>query len=171
MRDARLKRLAADIDALREKDDSRLRRTHEVVALRQNAARDLHAICAEFVAALNRLLQFGPIVLDPPEFDADTFQEDTPNLVQLHIRGRILQIEYSITPELFSTEDFRIPYTLQGFVRAFNQELLEKDLIEEQLIFYTVEKHKTMWRFFDARTYRSGPLDENYLASLMEQII
>jgi len=28
-----------------------------------------------------------------------------------------------------------------------------------------------MWRFFDARTYRSGPFDENYLVGLMEQLI
>ena len=43
--------------------------------------------------------------------------------------------------------------------------------IEEQLIFFTVEKHKKMWRFFDARTYRSGPFDVEYLIGLMEQLI
>ena len=40
---------------------------------------------------------------------------------------------FRATPELVSTEDFRVPYTLEGTVRAFNQELLDKDLIEEQL--------------------------------------
>ena len=70
-----------------------------------------------------------------------------------------------------STEDFRVPYTLEGFVRAFNQELLDKDIIEEQLIFYTLEKGGKMWRFFDARTYRSGQFDQGYLVSLMEQLI
>jgi len=44
-------------------------------------------------------------------------------------------------------------------------------LIEEQLLFYTLEKDRKMWRFFDARTYRSGPFDQEYLASLMEQLI
>ena len=51
------------------------------------------------------------------------------------------------------------------------QELLEKDVIEEQLIFYTIEHHKKMWRFFDARTYRSGPFDQEYLIALMEQLL
>jgi hypothetical protein len=34
-----------------------------------------------------------------------------------------------------------------------------------------VEKQKRMWRFFDARTYRSGPMDQEYLIGLMEQLI
>ena len=65
----------------------------------------------------------------------------------------------------------RVPYTLEGNVRAFNQELLDKDLIEEQLIFFTLENQRPMWRFFDARTYRSGPFDVEYLIGLMEQLI
>jgi len=92
-------------------------------------------------------------------------------LMQIQVRGRILQIEFEATPELLSTEDFRIPYTLAGAIRAFNQELLDKDVVEEQLIFYTLEKRKGMWRFFDPRTYRSGPLDREYLVSLMEQLV
>ena len=32
---------------------------------------------------------------------------------------------------------------MQGTVRTFNQELLDKDLIEEQLIFFTLEKTRT----------------------------
>src|SRR6185436_20771214 len=99
----------------------------------------------------------------------DSFQDDSPNLIQINVRGRILQVAFRTTPELVSTEDFRVPYTLEGTVRAFNQELLDKDLIEEQLIFYTVENSKRMWRFFDARTYRSGPFEVDYLIGLMEQ--
>lgn len=170
-REARLKRLAAEIDALSAKDESQLRRTREIAHLRHAAARELHTICADFLHDLNPLLQNGEIVLDPPEFKDENFDDDGSNLLQLHIRGRILQVEYTTTQELISTEDFRIPYILQGFVRAFNQELLDKDLIEEQLIFYTLEKQNGMWRFFDARTYRSGPFDEAYLVSLMQQII
>ena len=56
-------------------------------------------------------------------------------------------------------------------VRAFNQELLDKDLIEEQLIFYTLEKRQNLWRFLDARTYRSGLFDQEYLVSLLEQLV
>ena len=170
-RDARLKRLAGNIDALAEKDESFLRRAREVAALRQAAAADLYAICADFVASVNRLLARTAIELDPPGYDPNSFQEDLINLMQINVRGRILQISFSATPELVSTEDFRVPYTLEGTVRAFNQELLNKDIIEEQLIFYTLENHKKMWRFFDARTYRSGPFDQEYLIGLMEQLL
>jgi hypothetical protein len=170
-RDARLKRLAKSIDALAEKDEGFLRRAREIAALRQAAAVDLYAICADFVSSVNRLLARMEVELDPPGFGSSSFQEDMVNLVQINVRGRILQVAFSATPELISTEDFRVPYTLQGTIRAFNQELLEKDIIEEQLIFYTIEHHKKMWRFFDARTYRSGPFDQEYLISLMEQLL
>jgi hypothetical protein len=48
-------------------------------------------------------------------------------------------------------------------VRALNQALLDKDLIEEQLLFYTLEDRRNMWRYFDTRTYRSGGFDREYL--------
>ena len=167
----RLKRLAESIDALTEKDESQMRYTRDMAALRLAAAAELHAICAGFVHDVNSLLSRDTVSLDPPEFSPAGFREESPNLLQINVRGRILQVEYTSTPELSSTEDFRIPYTLEGFVRAFNQALLDKDLIEEQLIFYTLEKSGNMWRFFDARTYRSGAFDRAYLIGLMEQII
>jgi hypothetical protein len=170
-RNARLKRLAESIDRLVEKDENSLGRVREVRALRRAAAAELYGICSNFVTAVNRLVSRGAVVLDPPEYDEGSFHEESANLVQMNVRGRILQVEFEATLELLSTEDFRIPYTLQGVVRAFNQELLDKDIIEEQLIFYTCERHKKMWRFFDARTYRSGPFDEEYLIALMEQLI
>jgi hypothetical protein len=170
-RDSRLKQLAHEIDALLEKDERTMRKARETVELRRNAASDIFAICAEFVNSLNRMLARSAVDLDPPEYGENSFRDDAPNLIQINVRGRILQVAFRATPELVSTEDFRIPYTLEGTVRAFNQELLEKDLIEEQLIFYTLEHHRRMWRFFDARTYRSGPFDVEYLISLMEQLI
>jgi hypothetical protein len=170
-RDARLKRLAQSIEALADKDDRILRRAREIVDLRRAAAADLYAICADFVNSVNRLLSRPAVELDPAELADYAFHEDSHNLVQINVRGRILQISFVATPELVSTEDFRVPYTLNGTVRAFNQELLDKDIIEEQLIFYTIEHHKKMWRFFDARTYRSGPFDQEYLVSLMEQLL
>ncbi len=170
-RDARLKKLAESIDALAEKDERFLRRTREIAALRQAAAADIYAICADFVSSVNRLLAQSEIELDPPGYGSNSFQDDVVNLIQINVRGRILQVSFSATPELISTEDFRVPYTLEGTVRAFNQELLDKDIIEEQLIFYTIENHKKMWRFFDARTYRSGPFDQEYLIGLMEQLL
>ena len=169
--ESRLKRLAKDIEALVEKDESLLRYAREIASLRRRAAMELFALCSDFVGAVNRLLPHPDVELDPPDFPEKTYQEDVANLIQINIRGRILQIEFEATPDLISTEDFRIPYTLSGAVRAFNQALLDKDLIEEQLIFYTIEKQKTMWRFFDARTYRSGELDQEYLIALLEQLL
>jgi hypothetical protein len=170
-RDSRLRRLAQNIEALAAKDDVVLRRAREIASLRAAAAADLHAICADFVQSINRLLERDEVELDPPVFSASAFRDDTPNLVQINVRGRILQVTYRATPELVSTEDFRVPYTLEGTIHAFNQQLLDKDLIEEQLLFFTIENHKKMWRFFDARTYRSGPFDQEYLIALMEQLL
>ena len=171
-RESRLKKLAASIDALVEKDERTVGQAREIRALRQDAAAELYGICSDFVREVNRLLARGEVVLDPAELGDGFYREESPNLIQMNIRGRILQVQFEATAELLSTEDFRIPYTLEGAVRAFNQELLDKDIIEEQLIFYTWDKHKRkMWRFFDPRTYRSGPFDEEYLISLMEQLI
>jgi len=171
--DARFKRLAESIDRLAEKDESFLRQAREIAGLRRTAAAGLHTICSGFVGSLNQMLSRCELVLDPPEFPPEAFQENSKNLFQINAQGRILQVEFEASPELISTEDLRIPYTLQGVVRAFNQELLDQSLIEEQLLFYTLEKdkNKKMWRFFDVRTYHSGPFDQEYLASLMEQLI
>ncbi|HTS64307.1 MAG TPA: hypothetical protein VMH28_19930 [Candidatus Acidoferrales bacterium] len=170
-RESRLKRLAQNIEALAVKDERLLRHTREVTAMRRAAAADLHAICADFVNSVNRLLDQSEVRLDPHTFSESDFHDEVTNLIQINVRGRILQIAFQATPELVSTEDFRVPYTLEGTVRAFNQELLDKDLIEEQLIFFTLENHKKMWRFFDARTYRSGPFDQEYLVGLMELLL
>jgi hypothetical protein len=121
--------------------------------------------------SLNRLLAREAVALDPPDFSEGAFHEGTRNLIQINVRGRILQIEFGGTEELVSTEEFRIPYTMDGSVRAYNQELLDKDIIEEQLLYYTLEKGRQWWRFFDPRTYRSGPFDQEYLVSLMEHLI
>jgi hypothetical protein len=170
-RDIRLKRLAGKIEALAGKDEKQLRRAREIMELRRNAAGALHRVCSAFVDSLNRLMETSRISMEPAEFSATTFRSDVPNLIQIGVRGRILQVTFEATPELVSTEDFRIPYTLAGAVRAFNQELPDKDLIEEQLIFYTLEKQGNQWRFFDARTYHSGPFDQDYLVALMEQLV
>lgn len=170
-RRTRLKRLAASLDALEDKDAESLRRSRQVTATRRAAAAELYQICATFVDSVNGLLSRSHITLDPPHYTHDEFREDSANLIQMNVSGRILQVEFQVTPELVSTEDFRIPYTLEGYVRAFNQELLEKDLIEEQLIFYTLEKPQPLWRFFDVRTHRSDRLDQEYLISLMEHLV
>ena len=168
---SRIKRLAQSIDALAEKDESSLRLSREMDQIRRAAATELYTICRDFVNSLNRLMSKTELTLDPPQFSEAVFQDEAINLIQISVRGRILQVAYAATQELLSTEDFRIPYTLAGSVRAFNQDLLNKDLIEEQLVFYTVEGGRKMWRFFDPRTYRSATFDQEYLVSVMEQLI
>lgn len=168
---ARLLRLAKTIDSLAEKDELAMRQASEIAVLRRQAAAQLFAECAEFVAALNQVLAHPVVILDPLAFPPEAFRDGGVNLIQIHVRGRILQIEFESTPELLSTEDFRIPYTLSGSVRAFNQAMLDQVLIEEQLIFYTVEKDHNQWRYFDARTYRSGSLDRDYLLGIMTEIV
>lgn len=169
--DERMRRLARSIDLLVQKDEDRLRHERETVSLRRAATVQLHALCAAFVGELNRLLQHSEVRLDPETLDVDLLQPDMPTLMQIHVRGRILQIAFTPTPGLVSTEEFRIPYILEGSVRAFNQQLLDKDTVEEQLLFYTLEGRSNMWRYFDTRSYRSGPFDREYLTSLMEQVI
>jgi len=169
--DGRMTRLAARIEALAAKDDEGQRMSREIGEIRASAAAEIYAICANFVEELNRILPRPEVMIDPPEFGKKHFTDFESSLIQINIRGRILQIEFGASETLISTEEFRIPYTLAGSVRAFNQELLEKDLIEEQLIFYTIEKHRRMWRYFDARTYRSGPIDQPYLISVIEELL
>src|SRR6185312_15682598 len=109
-RDSRLKRLAARIEALVDKDQRRQDHAREIADLRRRAAAELHAICADFVVSLNRLLANSEVTLDPPSFPADGLHEDAPNLIQINVRGRTLQIDFAVTSELMSTEDFRVPY-------------------------------------------------------------
>lgn len=171
MQKDRLKRLATRIDALAKHDETLMQRTREVAALRREAAGELHGICAAFVRELNELLAETALELHPETYQRDGFDEDGVNLFQINARGRILQIRFEAPPELISTENFRVPYILEGAIRCFNQQLLDQELIEEQLVFYTLEKARNVWRFFDARTYRSGPCDADYLTGLMEQLV
>jgi hypothetical protein len=167
----RLQKLAEAIDALAGKDSVLIQKTQQVASLRRQAAAELHTICGNFVSELNRCLSNTQLQVDPPDYPPDSFQDIGVNLLQINIRGRILQIEFASTPEMISTENFRVPHILEGSVRCFNQELLEQAVIEEQFLFYCLEKKSNLWRFFDARTYRSGRFDQEYLISLMEQVV
>jgi hypothetical protein len=106
---------------LADKDDNRFRRERETEVMRRAAAAHLYAVCAGFVGDLNRILKRPEVRLDPEAFNHETFQPDDPTLLQIQVRGRILQVAFTATPELVSTEEFRIPYILEGSVRAFNQ--------------------------------------------------
>jgi hypothetical protein len=167
----RLKKLARRVDALAAKDESLLRRTREIAGLRRQAALELHGICAGFVGALNELLSITELEFAPHEYAPGSFQENGVNLFQINARGRLVQLKFEATPELISTENFRMPYILEGSIRCFNQQLLEQDLIEEQSIYCTLEKRGTRWRVFNARTYHSGTFDMDYLIGLLEQLV
>ena len=167
----RLKKLAQRIDALAKKDENVIEKTREIASLRRQASLELYGICSDFVRELNELLARTELEFAPESYRPDSFPEHGVHLFQINARGRILQIKFAATQDLVSTEDFRVPYILEGAIRCFNQRLLDQDLIEEQLLFYTLEKRRKMWRFFDARTHRSGPFDADYLIGLLEQLV
>jgi hypothetical protein len=48
--------------------------------------------------------------------------------------------------------------------------MLDQNIVEEQLLFFTLEGRGAMWRYFDTRTYRSGHFDREYLTALMEEV-
>ncbi len=167
----RIKKLAESIRALSAKDDLLLQKNREIAALRQKAAMQLYGVCADFVRDVNALLATPEVRLDPESYAEEAFNENGVNLLQVNVRGRILQVSFESTPELISTEEFRVPYVLHGATRCFNQQLLDQELIEEHLLFYCLERTHPVWRFFDARTYRTGVFDEEYLVSLMERLV
>ncbi len=167
----RLRKLAKAIEALAEKDSVLVQKTQEIAALRRQAAMELHAICCSFASDINSHLSQPTVQFDPSAYSAESFADNGVNLLQINVRGRILQIEFESTPEMISTENFRVPHILEGSIRCFNQEYLEQAVIEEQYIFYCLEKKRKLWRFFDARTYRSGPFDRDYLVALMEHVV
>lgn len=166
-----MKKLAESIDALAEKDEKLLQETRQIEELRRRAASDLHAICSRFVGEINGLVSKTPVEFTPAEYSPETFQEEGLNLLQINARGRIVQIEFEATDQLTSNESFRTPYILEGAIRCFNQELLDRSLIEAQSLFYCLEKKQNTWRFFDARTHRTGVFDQDYLIALMEQLV
>src|ERR1035438_5721690 len=76
-KDDRLQRLAQRIRSLAETDEHRLRRVHEVEAARRAAARELHSVCADLVAAVNGMLDGSEVLLDPPEYSAARSSDDS----------------------------------------------------------------------------------------------
>lgn len=139
---------------------------------RRQGARALHTICADFTRRLNSAMTRTEMQIMPVEFDPKMYREDAPNLIQMSLRGRIVQIQFEIPESTVGTEDFRHPYILQGAVNGFNQTLLERDLIEEQLLFYARAGNKAefRWHYFEPRTYRTGLVNEEYLTRLLARL-
>jgi hypothetical protein len=167
----RLTRLAKAIEALGESDRRLIAETSDVDRLRSRGAMDLYRVCSVFVEKVNGKLREPAILLDPPTYSEGSYNEEGPNLFQINLRGRILQIEFSPTGELYEDDDFRWPYVLRGAVRSFNQDLLDLSSVDEKMIFYCPINGAGVWHFFDGRTYRSGRVTENYLVAEMERLL
>ncbi|HVY93633.1 MAG TPA: hypothetical protein VHA14_12815 [Bryobacteraceae bacterium] len=167
----RLERLAQSIEAIGGRDQRLIEESALVERLREEGGAALYRICRDFVDDLNSRLSQPALVLDPPDWNPENFDEDGANLYQISLRGRLLQIEFSATDEPYSTEEFRRRYVLRGGVRSFNQKFLDRDTVDEQLIFYCPHESGAAWHFFDARTYRTGLVTADYLATEMERLL
>jgi len=167
----RLDRLAQAIEAIAGRDQRLIDENAVVDQLRLRGAASLYQLCRAFVDNLNGRLTQPALVLDPPEWTDESFDDARPNLLQISLRGRLLQLEYAATEEAYSTEDFRQRYVLRGGVRSFNQNFLEHNTVDEQQIFYCPGETGAEWHFFDVRTYRTGILTVDYLAAELERLL
>ena len=167
----RITRLAKLIDSGVKKDQHLLLTEIEVVSLRRQGAIELHSICADFVASVNRRLSPPVLDLSPPEYAAEMFRESGVNLLQVNAQGRIIQIVFQATPAISSTEKFRIPYILEGEVRSFNQEMLERTQIRSQALFFCLKENRSSWRYFEWLHGRTGAFDRDQLVSLLERLV
>ena len=167
----RLGRLAQAIEAIAGQDQRLVDESARVDRHRDAGAAALYRLCREFVDQLNGRLSQPVVMLDPPEWTDTSFDEDGPNLFQISLRGRLLQLEFITTEEPYCTEEFRHRYVLRGGVRSFNQNFLDRDTVDEQLIFYCPHDSGPEWHFFDPRTYRTGHVTMEYLALEMERLL
>jgi hypothetical protein len=162
-------RLARQIDAASKSE--RLSVDAEAVGeLRRRGAAELHGLCAEFVASVNRNLSETSVELSPSGYSPETFREPGVNIMQISSQGRQVQITFAAGAQLLSTEKFRVPYVLEGEVRAYSQKMLERFEIVTFSLFYCVGEEVLGWRFYDWRTLRTGPLNQQFLVELMEAV-
>jgi hypothetical protein len=167
----RLSRLAAAIEALGDRDQDLIEQSRRVDNMRIDGAVDLYGICRRFVDGLNEKLTQPAVLLSPNSYLPQSFDENGANLFQINLRGRLLQIEFSATDELYEHDDYRLPYILRGAVRSFSQKFLEANSIDEQMIFYCPHGERARWHSFDGRTYRSCELNEDFLAMELEKLV
>ena len=166
-----LTKLARQLDRLAEQDEKAADEVDRTDLARKLGARTLHSICADFTKHLNSAMTRTEMLLIPTAFEPETYREDGPNLIQMSLRGRIVQIQYEATEQVMAIENFRYPYILHGAVNGFNQTLLERDLVEEQLLFYARNgKEEFRWHYFEPRTYRTGLVCEEYLTRLLARL-
>ncbi len=178
MADDRLRRLALKIEELRRKDDAAASRRHEIERQREGAVRELHELCTRFAERLNSYVREDRLEVTPEEL-LQEIPSDCRLQFMMNVRGRVLLIDLEAPSSQVSTELFRKPYIVQGEVRFFNQEYLENARIEEHGLFFcpgegpreSDGRRRGAWLFWNGRTYKSGAVDENYLAGLMEELM
>jgi len=153
-----------------ERDSQRVRRTREIEALRQEAAPALHGLCATLVESINRLVTRVRIELDPSEYTRDGPPRDV-QVFQINVSGRVVQITFRPTETLTSAERFHLPYILEGAIRWYNQESLDREEVGEHHLFCCVEKETAGWYFLDPGSRRNGRLNQEYLVELMEKLV
>jgi len=171
MPQSRMARLAKSLDELPAKDQLRLEKEREIERMRQQGARALYDLCKDFVDALNGMVTQLKIEFAPERYEAADMRSQSANLFQINAAGRVVQIAFSAKEDGPTVERFRIPYLLEGGVRWFNQDLLERQDIQEHQLFYCVDKDGSAWRYYDARRHRAGVVDREYLVSLLEQLV
>lgn len=167
--DDAIAKLARQIDATKKAEHTTADAAR-VAALRRRGANELHAICTEFVSAINSKLSEAAFDLAPPAYSPEMFHEPGVNLIRIGSQGREMQITFQATRQLFSTEKFLVPYVLEAEVRSYNQRMLEHFEIRSLALFFCLEDDIAMWRFFDWRTQRTGPVSSDLLVDLMGRL-
>jgi hypothetical protein len=167
--DELIARLARQIDAAKRMEQFTVS-SGDTNALRRRGASELHAICAEFVASVNSRLSQASLELSPAVYNPEMFRESEMNLIQIGAQGREMQLVFEAPRDLVSTDKFLIPYVLEGEIRTYNQQMLERFEIRTQLVFYCLEDGTAHWRFSDLRTLRTGMVNRDLLANLMERL-
>ncbi len=167
----RFRKLARRIEELRRKDEEVQTFRTKVRASRQEALQRLWGTCRSFADALNAYVNHDRLELTPPD-PPDELPDEDPIQLMLNVRGRVLLLDLRAPENLIASDNFKKPYILEGDVRFFNQELLESDRVEEHGIFFCPgEGERGAWLFWNMRSYKSGVVDEGYLASLLEHIL
>ena len=170
-RDDRFQKLAHRIEELRRKDEAAHERRTQIGQRRTEAIQRLWHICSNFANHLNSYVEHDQMRLSPPEPPGE-FPEGNHLQLLMNVRGRILLLDIGAPADLVANDNFKKPYILEGEVRFFSQELLEEEHVEEHGIFFCPDEGpQGTWMYWNGRNYKSGRVDENYLASLLEQIL
>jgi hypothetical protein len=162
-------RLARHIDRT-TRAEQLVANAQDVMAVRQQGAGVLYSTCEQFVALVNRRLPGPELELAPASYSGESFRDGAPNVFQIGAGGRQMQIAFGAPRELVSTEKFLIPYILEGEIRTYNQKMLERFEIRSLSIYLCIEDGRSTWRFYDWRSRRTGKVDPDLLASLMDPL-